>query len=84
MENEAIDEQGVTAEIDRYLAIPAQVLSYKIGSLKISELRNKYQKQLGDKFNLSDFHDEFLKDGCMPLDIVEKKWLLGPANRINL
>jgi len=73
MENEAIDEQGATAEIERYMAIPGQALSYKIGALKIRELRNKYQKELGSKFKLSEFHDEFLKDGCMPLDIVEKK-----------
>ncbi|HEY6978564.1 MAG TPA: DUF885 domain-containing protein [Chitinophagaceae bacterium] len=73
MDNEAISEQGATAEIERYMAIPGQALSYKIGALKIRELRNKYQQELGNKFKLSAFHDEFLKDGCMPLDIVEKK-----------
>lgn len=73
MDNEAISEEGATAEIERYMAIPGQALSYKIGALKIRELRNKYQEQLGDKFKLSAFHDEFLKDGCMPLEIVEKK-----------
>jgi len=73
MDNEAISEQGATAEIERYMAIPGQALSYKIGSLKIWELRNKYTRQLGDKFQLSEFHDEFLKDGVMPLDIIERK-----------
>jgi uncharacterized protein (DUF885 family) len=73
MENEPYSEDAATAEIERYMAIPAQALSYKIGALKIRELRNKYQQQLGSKFRLSDFHDEFLKDGCMPLEIVEKK-----------
>jgi uncharacterized protein (DUF885 family) len=73
MENEAIGEQGATAEIERYMAIPAQALSYKIGALKIRELRNKYEKALGDKFKIADFHDEVLKDGCMPLDVLEKK-----------
>lgn len=73
MENEAIDEQGATAEIERYMAIPAQALSYKIGALKIWELRNKYTNQLGRKFNLSAFHDDFLKDGVMPLEIAETK-----------
>lgn len=73
MDNEAIGEQGATAEIERYMAIPGQALSYKIGALKIRELRNKYQKQLGNKFSIAAFHDEFLKDGCMPLAIVEKK-----------
>jgi len=72
-DNEAISEQGATAEIERYMAIPAQALSYKIGALKIRELRNKYQKELGNNFKLSDFHDEFLKDGCMPLDVLERK-----------
>ena len=73
MDNEPISEEGATAEIERYMAIPGQALSYKIGALKIRELRNKYQQQLGDNFQLSAFHDEFLKDGCMPLEIVEKK-----------
>jgi uncharacterized protein (DUF885 family) len=73
MENEAITEQGATAEIERYMAIPGQALSYKIGALKIRELRAKYTKQLGNKFNLSDFHDELLKDGVMPLDVMESK-----------
>jgi uncharacterized protein (DUF885 family) len=72
-DNESISVDGATAEIERYMAIPGQALSYKIGALKIRELRNKYQQQLGDKFKLSDFHDEFLKDGCLPLDVAEKK-----------
>lgn len=73
MENEAISEQGATAEIERYMAIPGQALSYKIGALKIWELRNKYTQDLSKDFNLSSFHDEFLKDGCMPLDVMETK-----------
>lgn len=73
MENEQIDEQGATAEIERYMAIPAQALSYKTGAMKIWELRNKYQQQLGSKFNIASFHDEILNDGCMPLDVLEKK-----------
>jgi uncharacterized protein (DUF885 family) len=72
-DHEAISTEGATAEIERYMAIPGQALSYKIGALKIRELRAKYEKQNGDKFKLSDFHDEFLKDGCMPLDVLEKK-----------
>ena len=73
MENEALDEQVTTAEIERYMAIPGQALSYKIGALKIWELRNKYTNQLGNKFKLSTFHDDFLKDGVMPLEIAERK-----------
>ncbi len=72
MENEAISEDGAVAEIERYMVYPAQALSYKTGALKIRELRDKYSKLLGNKFNLAAFHDEFLKDGCMPLDIIER------------
>lgn len=73
MENEAISEEGATAEIERYMAIPAQALSYKTGSLKIKALREKYTKKLGKKFSLQNFHDELLKDGCLPLDVLENK-----------
>ena len=66
------NEEAVAA-IERYMAIPAQALSYKTGSLKIRELRAKYEKQLGSKFNIAAFHDEILKDGCMPLDVLERK-----------
>lgn len=72
MENEAISEQGAVAEIERYMVLPGQALSYKIGALKIWELRNKYSQLLGIKFNLASFHDEYLKNGCMPLDIIER------------
>ncbi|NIG53033.1 DUF885 family protein [Chitinophaga sp. Cy-1792] len=73
MDNEPVSEAEVTAEIERYMAIPGQALSYKIGELKIRELRNKYTKELGDKFHLSSFHDELLKDGCVPLSVLEDK-----------
>lgn len=73
MANEAISEQGATAEIERYMAIPGQALGYKIGALKIAELRNKYQKEQGSTFNLADFHDNILKDGALPLDVLERK-----------
>lgn len=73
MDNEAISEQGATAEIERYMAIPAQALGYKIGALKIRELRSKYEKQMGDKFDLAEFHDQILKDGAMPLSVLEVK-----------
>ena len=62
-----------TSAIERYMAIPGQALGYKIGQLKIRELRAKYEKQLGSKFKLSNFHDELLKDGSMPLAVLEKK-----------
>ena len=71
--NEPISEAGATAEIERYMAIPGQALGYKIGAIKIRELRNKYTQQLGSKFNLAKFHDAILKDGSMPLNILEIK-----------
>jgi uncharacterized protein (DUF885 family) len=73
MDNEPLSEQGTVAEIERYMAIPGQALGYKIGALKIRELRAKYEKDLGSKFKLSDFHDELLKDGDMPLAVLERK-----------
>ena len=73
MDNEPLSEEGTIAEIERYMAIPAQALSYKIGALKIKEIRERLTKQVGSKFKLSDFHDELLKDGNMPLEVLEKK-----------
>ena len=78
LDNEAISEQAATAEIERYMAIPAQALSYKIGQLKILELRKKASDALGDQFNLALFHDEVLKYGCLPLDVLEsiiEEWI---------
>jgi uncharacterized protein (DUF885 family) len=83
MDNEAISDEEATEEIERYMVWPGQALCYKIGELKIRELREKYTKQLGNKFKLSDFHDEFLKDGSMPLNILEKKmddWAMRQSN----
>jgi uncharacterized protein (DUF885 family) len=80
MDNEPMSEEGTIAEIERYMAIPAQALSYKIGALKIREIRERLSKELGPKFKLSDFHDEILKDGNMPLDVMENKmnrWAKG-------
>lgn len=71
--NEPITEQSATAEIERYMARPGQALSYKVGELKIKELRDRYSKQSGSKFKLSAFHDELLKDGAMPLSVLERK-----------
>jgi uncharacterized protein (DUF885 family) len=71
MENEPISEQAATSEIERYMAMPGQALSYKIGELKIKELRDTYQQQLGGKFSIRDFHDAILKGGSMPLTVFE-------------
>jgi uncharacterized protein (DUF885 family) len=55
------------------MAIPGQATAYKIGQLKIFEIRHRAENALGDKFSIREFHDEVLKDGCLPLDIFEKK-----------
>lgn len=73
LDNEPIEEQRAVSEIERYMAYAGQALSYKIGELKIKELRARYQKQLGSKFNLAAFHDALLMDGALPLDILERK-----------
>lgn len=73
MANEPINEQGAVAEIERYMAMPGQALAYKIGSLQIRQWRAKYEKLLGDQFKLADFHDQLLRDGGMPLSILDKK-----------
>ena len=73
LSNISDSEEGAIAAIERYMAIPGQALGYKIGSLKILELRAKYQKQLGNKFNLAKFHDEILNQGCLPLSVLERK-----------
>ena len=55
------------------MAMPGQALSYKIGALKIRELRDQYQQELGSKFSLAKFHDEVLNQGCLPLDVLDRK-----------
>ncbi len=73
LDNDAESEADITAEIERYMAIPGQALAYKIGQMKILEIRHKAEKELGSKFDIKEFHDQVLIDGCLPLDIFEKK-----------
>lgn len=73
MENEAEPEESIVAEIERYMAIPGQALSYKIGQLKILELRAKAEKELGSKFSIKEFHNQVLDAGCLPLTVLEDK-----------
>jgi uncharacterized protein (DUF885 family) len=73
LENEGESEEAITSEVERYMAIPAQALSYKIGQLKIRELREKAEKELGSHFNVSIFHDMILDSGCMPLAVLESR-----------
>ena len=74
----AVDEPTIQSETDRYIAWPAQALSYKLGQLKISELRQRAQKELGASFDIRTFHDEILDGGSLPLDMLEArtdKWI---------
>ncbi|OAB78477.1 DUF885 domain-containing protein [Cochleicola gelatinilyticus] len=73
LENEAESEAGITSEIERYMANPGQALSYKIGQLKIQELRKKSKEALGDQFSISEFHNQVLATGCVPLALLEDK-----------
>lgn len=73
LENEAESEAGITAEIERYMAIPGQALSYKMGQMKILELRKKAQDKMKDKFDIKVFHQKVLESGVLPLALLEKK-----------
>ena len=73
LDNEAESEASIIAEIERYMANPGQALSYKIGQLKIRELRKKAEDALGDTFDIRQFHNQVLETGCVPLALLEDK-----------
>jgi len=73
LENEAESEASIIAEIERYMAYPGQALSYKIGQMKILELREKARTEMKDKFDIKVFHQKVLESGVMPLALLEKK-----------
>lgn len=68
----------IEVEVDRYIVWPSQALGYQIGQLKIRELRRYAEKELGQKFDLRAFHDEVLKNGALPMSVLEthmKEWV---------
>ena len=73
LENEAESEASIISEIERYMANPGQALSYKIGQLKILQLRKKAENELGENFNIKIFHRKVLESGCIPLELLEDK-----------
>lgn len=80
LDNEAESEASIISEIERYMAGPGQALSYKVGQLKIRELRKKAQDQMGDEFDIKAFHNKVLESGCVPLKVLEEKidrWITG-------
>jgi uncharacterized protein (DUF885 family) len=73
LDNEAESEDAIIAEIERYMATPGQALSYKIGQLKIRELRTRAETKLGEKFRIKEFHNQVLNSGSLPLVLLEEK-----------
>lgn len=84
MQNSGMTKTEVVAEVDRYIAIPSQALAYKIGALKIQELRKRAETKLGAKFDIKAFHEQVLNTGGLPLAVLEAKidrWIAAQAAR---
>ena len=73
LDNEAVPEARIVSEVERYMANPGQALSYKIGQMKILELRQMAETALGDSFDIKEFHDLILETGCIPLQLMEER-----------
>jgi uncharacterized protein (DUF885 family) len=73
LDNSSMGKTDATAEVERYIAIPSQAVAYKTGAMTIQRLRAKAQAELGDKFDIKDFHAQVLMTGALPLAILEEK-----------
>ncbi len=84
LENSGMTRTEVVAEVERYIAIPSQALAYKVGALKIQELRKRSEETLGDRFDIRDFHAQVLDTGALPLPVLEAKidrWIAAGGDR---
>jgi uncharacterized protein (DUF885 family) len=82
-ENSALSLHNITTEVDRYIAWPGQALAYKMGELKIRDLRKRAEETLGANFDIRSFHDTILENGAIPLDILEQyvnEWIQAQVN----
>jgi uncharacterized protein (DUF885 family) len=85
LDNSGESKTDATAEVERYIAIPSQAVAYKVGALKIQDLRKKAQDALGSKFDIREFHDQLLNTGALPLSILEQKidrWIAGEESQL--
>jgi uncharacterized protein (DUF885 family) len=73
LDNSSMAPSDATAEVERYIAIPGQALGYKVGQIRIRELRTNAEKALGAKFDAREFHSQVLRDGALPMDVLAKK-----------
>jgi uncharacterized protein (DUF885 family) len=73
LDNSSMGKTDATSEVERYIAIPGQALAYKLGQLKILELRARAEKELGQRFDIRQFHEQVLMTGALPLTVLESK-----------
>ena len=83
LENSGMTRTEVVAEVERYIAIPSQALAYKVGALKIQELRQRAEEKLGSDFDIREFHAQVLDTGALPMPVLEAKidrWIAATAD----